>query len=182
LLQGGIGEDKQWEKNKCFIPISLFNTWKTAQRVCFIPECLQYASTTCFIIVWVSSFSPLLGHTRYQGSQSVVSSSRTARPSKTWGGRWIGHWKTTWSTVRSSAPHPQAAEVASGGSWWNWPRWLRNLISGWTYGIVALAFFSHSGVSSHSSSPNLIKLVIFSCPYWYIENIHFSLMKPNPKA
>ena len=26
----------------------------------------------------------------------------------------------------------------------------------------------------------LIKFVIFSCPYWYIENIHFSLMKPNP--
>jgi len=86
---------------------------KTAQRVCFITECLQYASTTCFIIiVWVSSFSPLLGHTRYQGSQSVVSSSRTARPSNTWGGRWIGHWKTTWSSVRSSVPHPQAAEAA----------------------------------------------------------------------
>ena len=30
------------------------------------------------------------------------------------------------------------------------------------------------------SSPNLIKLVIFSCPCSYIENIHFSLMKPNP--
>ena len=38
----------------------------------------------------------------------------------------------------------------------------------------------YNGVSSHSSSPKLIKLVIFSCPYWYIENIHFSLMKPNP--
>ena len=34
--------------------------------------------------------------------------------------------------------------------------------------------------SSHSSSPKLIKLVIFSCPYWYIDNIHFSLIKPNP--
>jgi len=26
LLQEGIGEETQWEKNKCFIPISLFNT------------------------------------------------------------------------------------------------------------------------------------------------------------
>ena len=37
-----------------------------------------------------------------------------------------------------------------------------------------------NGVSSHFSSPKLIKLVIFSCPYWYIENIHFSLIKSNP--
>jgi len=33
------------------------------------------------------------------------------------------------------------------------------------YWIVALAVFIISGVSSHSCSPNLIKLVIFSCPY-----------------
>jgi len=46
--------------------------------------------------------------------------------------------------------------------------------------IVNLAVFIISGVSSHSSSPNLIKVVIFSCPYWYIEKIHFSLMKSNP--
>ena len=38
----------------------------------------------------------------------------------------------------------------------------------------------YNGVSSHSSGPKLIKLAIFSCPYWYIENIHFCLMKPNP--
>jgi len=61
--------------------------------------------------------------------------------------------------------------VNSGGSWWNCPGGLRNFISGWTYGIVALVvFFINSGVSSHSSSPSLIKLVIFSCPYWYICN------------
>jgi len=113
LLQGWIGEEKQWEKNKCFISISLFNTKKLHSEFVFIRECLQYISATCFIIILrVSSFSPLLGHTRYQGSQSVVSSSRTTRPSNTWGGWWIGHWKTTWSTVRSSAPHPQAAETA----------------------------------------------------------------------
>ena len=34
---------------------------------------------------------------------------------------------------------------------------------------LPLAVFIISGVSCHSSSPNLIKLVIFSCPYWYIE-------------
>jgi len=45
---------------------------------------------------------------------------------------------------------------------------------------IGLSPWLFSGVSSHSSSPNLIKLVIFSCPYWYIESIHFSLMKPNP--
>ena len=69
----------------------------------------------------------------------------------------------------------------SGGSWWKWPGELRNFFSGWTYRIVALPLAVYNGVSSHSSSPNkLIKLVIFSCPYWYIENIHFSLIKPNP--
>ena len=54
--------------------------------------------------------------------------------------------------------------VNSGVSWWNWPGGLRDFISGWTYRVVALAVFIISGVSSHSSSPNLIKLVIFSCP------------------
>ena len=68
----------------------------------------------------------------------------------------------------------------SGGSWWKWPGGLRNFASGWTYRIVALPLAVYNGVSSHSSSPKLIKLVIFSCPYWYIENIHFSLMKPKP--
>jgi len=33
-------------------------------------------------------------------------------------------------------------------------------------------FLLYSAISSHSSSPNLIKLVIFRCPYWYKENIH----------
>jgi len=46
--------------------------------------------------------------------------------------------------------------------------------------IVALPLAVYNGVSSHSSSPKLFKRVIFSCPYWYIENINFSLMKPNP--
>jgi len=44
-------------------------------------------------------------------------------------------------------------------------------LSGGTYGIVALAVFIISGVYSHSSSPNLIKPVIFSCPYWYIASV-----------
>jgi len=46
--------------------------------------------------------------------------------------------------------------------------------------IVFLPLTVYNGVSSHSSSPKPIKLVIFSCPYWYIENIHFSFKKPNP--
>ena len=69
----------------------------------------------------------------------------------------------------------------SGGSWWKWPGGLRNFISGWTYRIVALPMAVYNGVSSHSSSPKLIKLEIFSCPYSYIENIHFSEPSPNPK-
>jgi len=73
--------------------------------------------------------------------------------------------------------------LISGGSWWKYPGGLRNFISGCTYGIVTLPLAVYNGVSSHSSSPKLIKLVIFSCPHWYIENIHFSLIKPipNPK-
>jgi len=50
------------------------------------------------------------------------------------------------------------------------------------YRIATLAVFIIVGISSHSSSPNLIKLGIFSCPYWYTENIHFSLMKPNQNS
>jgi len=30
--------------------------------------------------------------------------------------------------------------TASGGSWWNWPGGLREFISGWTYGIIAVEF------------------------------------------
>jgi len=75
---------------------------------------------------------------------------------------------------------PQDLAKFSGGSWWKWPGGLRNFISGWTYRIVALPLAVYNGVSSHSSSPKLIKLVIFSCPYWYIQNIHFSLIKANP--
>ena len=71
--------------------------------------------------------------------------------------------------------------ITSGGSWWKWPGRLRNFISGWTYRIVALSLAVYNGVSSHSSSPKLLTLVIFSCSYWYIEDIHFSLMNPNPK-
>jgi len=59
---------------------------------------------------------------------------------------------------------------------------LATTLYGWTYGIIALVVFIISGVFSHSSNPNLFKLVIFSCPYWCIENIHFSLLKPNPIA
>ena len=61
-----------------------------------------------------------------------------------------------------------------------WPGGLRNFISGWTYRIVVLPLAVYNDVSSHSSRLKLIKLVIFSCPYWYVENIHFSLIKPNP--
>jgi len=42
---------------------------------------------------------------------------------------------------------------------------LATTLYGWTYGIIALVVFIISGVFSHSSNPNLFKLVIFSCPY-----------------
>ena len=100
-----LGRKRSGKKTNVLFLLVYSTRKKTAQQVCFIPECLQYACITCFIIiVRVISFSPLLGHTRYQGSQSVVSSS--------WGSRWIAHWKTIWAKVRSSAPHPQAAEAA----------------------------------------------------------------------
>ena len=70
-----------------------------------------------------------------------------------------------------------STDGSSGGSWRKRVGGLRNVISGWTYWIVALTAFIISGVSSHSSSPNRIKLVIFSCPYWYIEKINET--KPN---
>ena len=79
----------------------------------------------------------------------------------------------TGGLIRQTQPNYPLTMKTSGGSWWNWPGGLRIFISGWTYGIVALAVFITS-VSIHSSSPNLIKLVLFSCPYSYIENIHFS--------
>jgi len=41
---------------------------------------------------------------------SIVSSSRTLRPSSPWGTRWIGHWRKTWSTVCTSAQHSQVVE------------------------------------------------------------------------
>ena len=47
-------------------------------------------------------------------------------------------------------------------------------------GLLPWLFLIIYGVSSHSSSPNLIKFVIFSCSYWYIENIHFILINPKP--
>jgi len=91
-------------------------------------------------------------------------------------------WTFSWPCIACSTAHATAGRhvardgavscqrvptrvKTSGGSWWNCQGGLRNFISGWTYGIVALAVFIISGVSSHSSSPNLIKLVIFSCPY-----------------
>jgi len=47
---------------------------KTAQWGWFRWECLQYASTSCFItiIVWASSFRPLLGRTRSRGRCSAA--------------------------------------------------------------------------------------------------------------
>jgi len=86
----------------------------------------------------------------------------------------ISHVRFIVQYLHSYAKQTAHMLISSGGSWWKWPGGQRNFISGWTYRIVALAVFIISGVSSHSSSPNLIKLVIFSCPYWYIENIHFS--------
>jgi len=38
-----------------------------------------------------------------------------------------------------------------------------------------------SGVSSHSSRPNPINIVIFSCSYRYIDSINFSFINPKPK-
>ena len=37
-----------------------------------------------------------------------------------------------------------------------------------------------SGVSSHSSWPNPINTVIFSCSYRYIDNFNFSFINPKP--
>jgi len=59
-------------------------------------------------------FRPLLGRTRSRNKcwAAIRLSHRAESWGKCspWGGRWIGHWRTTWSTVRSSAPHSQAAE------------------------------------------------------------------------
>jgi len=72
--------------------------------------------------------------------------------------------------------------VTSGGSWWKWPGGLRNFISGWTYRIIALPLAVYNGVSSHSSSPKLIKLVISAV---LIDKRKYSLQfnetDPNPK-
>jgi len=47
-------------------------------------------------------------------------------------------------------------------------------------GLSPWLFLIISGVSIHSSRPNLTKFVIFSFSYWYIENIHISFLKwPN---
>jgi len=50
-------------------------------------------------------------------------------------------------------------------------------------GLSPGLFLIISDVSSHSSSSNLIKFAVFSCFYWYMENMLFSLinLKPKPK-
>jgi len=106
------------------------------------------------------------------------SRSRSTKLARMFTTTWI-QLSNSWATNSRMQLITKTLESSS-GSWWKCPGGLRNFISGWTYRIVALAVFIISGVFSHSSSINLIKLVIFSCPYWYIENIHFSLMKPNP--
>jgi len=88
---------------------------KTAQRGWFRWECLQYTSTSCFINVWASSFSPLLGRTRSRSRCWAINwLSYHPKPSccALWRGRWIGHLKTTWSTVWSSPPHSHVTEGA----------------------------------------------------------------------
>jgi len=67
------------------------------------------------MIVWASSFSPLLGRTRsINRFWAAIRLSHHPEPSghAPCGGRWIGHWKTTWSAVWSSVPYSQAAEEA----------------------------------------------------------------------
>ena len=64
----------------------------------------------------------------------------------------------------------EGAPISNGGAGTTGPP-QATALSGGTYGIVALAVFIISGVYSHSSSPNLIKPVIFSCPYWYIASV-----------
>jgi len=56
-------------KNLKFLSLVYSTHIKTAQRGGFRWECLQYASTSCFlsIIVWTCSFCPLLGRTRSRG-------------------------------------------------------------------------------------------------------------------
>jgi len=47
----------------------------------------------------------------------------------------------SFTRLRTSALVFLCFHFTSDGSWWNWPGRLRNFISGWTYGIVALAIF-----------------------------------------
>ena len=76
-----------------------------------------------------------------------------------------------WMYAATGGPNVKwGAPISNGGAGQHWSP-LATDLSGWTYGIVVLAVFIISGVFSHSSSPNLIKLVIFSCPYWYIASV-----------
>ena len=42
---------------------------------------------------------------------------------------------------------------------------ISSLVEHTALSVVALPLAAYNGVSSHSSVPKLIKLVIFSCPY-----------------
>jgi len=114
-------------------------------------ECLQYASTSCFIIVWASPFSPLLGRTRSRGRcwvanrLSLIIRSRQAVQSMGRSMVWSEHWKTTWSTVWSSSPHSQAQKrpypICA-----NWSANVRHRFGGgWAGPTLFLAGLSQKG-------------------------------------
>jgi len=53
----------------------------------------------------------------------------------------LGQGFSTWVSEPQGFTRFPGVLGCSGGSWWNWPGGLRDFISGWTYGIVALAVF-----------------------------------------
>jgi len=115
LSQGGIVQERLWMKKLVYCYTSFFNT-KTTQPGWFRLECLQHASTSCFIIiVWVSSFSPLLSplHLRTGLDQPInclIIQNRQAVLHVEVDGMDIGRQR--WSMVWSSVPHSQAAKEA----------------------------------------------------------------------
>ena len=63
-----LGRKRCGWKNLKFWLLMCSTHKKTAQRGCISLKCLQYASKSCFIIiVWASSFRPLLGRSRSRG-------------------------------------------------------------------------------------------------------------------
>ena len=99
-------EDAAWRNR---FPLNNINA-------CWFLLLVQCAQTVLKFFVVLESFcNPLHGRTRSRGrcwaANRLSPSSRTVRPRSPRVGRWIGVWRTTGSTVYSSAPRSQAAEV-----------------------------------------------------------------------